>query len=545
MFNLNKHIRTNILGLKPYSSARTEYNGNDSILLDANENPFGKYNRYPDPLQQELKRKVSEIKKIDIENIFIGNGSDEIIDLTYRIFCNPGKDKAITFSPSYGMYEVLAEINNIELLKVPLNDAFQIDFEKLKPLLDDKNVKLLIICSPNNPTGNIINNIDWILTYFKGIVLIDEAYIDFSNNDSYNQKVEQYPNIIVMQTLSKAWGLASARIRLGFANADIISVFNKVKPPYNVSMLNQKVALNTLENYSEYLNKKKEILDQKNWLISQLQNIPIIKKIYPSDANFILVETSDADKIYKELVKNKVITRNRNNQIKNCIRITVGNSFENQLLINTLKRLYQLNDKRNEIGILHIKRISHIIRRTTETSIAVEINLDGNGDSNIYTGIGFFDHLLEQIAKHGNIDLSIFAKGDLHIDTHHTIEDIGIALGEAFTQALKNKKGIERYGFLLPMDDCLAQVAIDFGGRSWLVWNVEFKREKIGEMPTEMFVHFFKSFCDYAKCNLYIKAEGENEHHKIEAVFKAFANAIKMAIKRTNNINIPSTKGIL
>jgi imidazoleglycerol-phosphate dehydratase/histidinol-phosphatase len=190
-------------------------------------------------------------------------------------------------------------------------------------------------------------------------------------------------------------------------------------------------------------------------------------------------------------------------------------------------------------------RVAELIRTTKETEIAVEINLDGNGTSNINTGLGFFDHMLDQIAKHGNIDLNITVKGDLYVDEHHTIEDVGIALGDVFTQALGSKKGINRYGFLLPMDDCLAQVALDFGGRSWLVWEAQFNREKIGEMPTEMFSHFFKSFCDGAKCNLNIKAEGENEHHKIESIFKAFAKAIKMAVQKDGTNNIPSTKGIL
>jgi len=340
MFELNDNIvRKNILALKPYSSAREEYSGTDGIFLDANENPFGELNRYPDPNQKELKRKLSGIKSVPSENIFIGNGSDEIIDLTFRIFCNPGKDKALTFSPGYGMYEVSAQINDVELIKVPLNDSFQIDFDVTEKYLNDKALKLIFVCSPNNPTGNIIYNIELLLQKFKGIVVIDEAYIDFSNTDSFVAKINKYPNLIVAQTFSKAWGLAAARVGIAYSNAGIISLFDKVKPPYNVSGLNQKAALEALEDYPEFERRKSIILEQKLWLEKQLQNIPVVRKIYPSYANFILVEVIDAGNVYSELVNKKVIIRNRNNLVKNCIRITVGTPDENKKLIKELSEL--------------------------------------------------------------------------------------------------------------------------------------------------------------------------------------------------------------
>ena len=339
MFELENIVRKNILCLKPYSSARDEFSGKDGVFLDANENPFGIFNRYPDPYQKELKKKLSELKSIAPENIFVGNGSDEVIDLAFRIFCNPGKDKALTFSPTYGMYDVSAEINEVELIKIPLNDSFQIDLKGVKKYLNDKKLKLIFICSPNNPTGNILINIEWVLQRFKGIVIVDEAYIDFSNTESFISKIETNPNLIVSQTFSKAWGLAAARVGTAYSTSKIISLFSKVKAPYNVSELNQKAALQVLNNTKEFEKRKLIILEQKDWLEKELNLVPIVKKVYPSDANFMLIETTNANKIYTALVAQKVITRNRNSLVKNCIRITVGRPDENQKLISALNNL--------------------------------------------------------------------------------------------------------------------------------------------------------------------------------------------------------------
>ncbi len=337
MFNVENIVRKNILHLMPYSSARNEFSGKNGTFLDANENPFGTLNRYPDPYQMELKQILSAYKSIPLENIFIGNGSDEIIDLAFRIFCTPGKDKALTFSPTYGMYDVSAAINEVELIKLPLNDSFQINQEEFEKTLKIPNLKLIFICSPNNPSGNCIDNIEKIMQNFNGIVLVDEAYIDFSKQESYLSKLKQYPNLIVSQTFSKAWGLAAARVGIAYANNPIISIFNKVKPPYNVSKLNQEAAIDALNNKVDFEKNKKIILDQKKWLEQALMELPVIKKIYPSDANFLLAETTNANSIYNQLVSQKVITRNRNNIVNNCIRITVGSPAENQQLINALK----------------------------------------------------------------------------------------------------------------------------------------------------------------------------------------------------------------
>jgi histidinol-phosphate aminotransferase len=336
---INKLVRKNILSLKPYSSARDEFSGTDGVFLDANENPYGELNRYPDPHQKELKSKLSGIKSVPLSTIFVGNGSDEVIDLTFRIFCIPGKDKALTFTPTYGMYEVSAEINEVELIKVPLTSSFQIDFDALECYLPDEKLKLIFICSPNNPTANSLENIEKVLQKFNGIVIVDEAYIDFSKASSFLSKIDQYPNLIVMQTFSKAWGLAAARVGMAYSNDLIISFYNKVKPPYNVSEPNQKAALKALEDVAGFEKRKSIIMEQRIWLQNQLSELSVVIKIYPSDANFLLVEMTDANRIYMELVNRKVITRNRHSVVQNCIRITVGSPWENQVLIDALKKI--------------------------------------------------------------------------------------------------------------------------------------------------------------------------------------------------------------
>ncbi len=336
---LEKITRQNIRNLKAYSSARDEFTGKEGVFLDANENPFGTLNRYPDPHQIKLKGKLGELRSVSPENIFIGNGSDEVIDLAFRIFCEPAKSKALTFSPTYGMYNVSAALNDIELIKLPLTPNFQIDFTALENYISDETLKLIFICSPNNPTGNIIKGIEKVLQKFNGIVIVDEAYIDFSESDSFLTQIKSYSNLIVSQTFSKAWGLAGARVGVAYADAAVIQLFDKVKPPYNVSELNQAAALTALENITEFERRKDIILAQRSFLETELLNIPVVKKIYPSDANFLLVETSDAERVYRELVMQKVITRNRNNLVANCIRITVGSPEENKILLNALSKI--------------------------------------------------------------------------------------------------------------------------------------------------------------------------------------------------------------
>lgn len=336
---MERYVRKSILELTPYSSARDEFKGNDAVFLDANENPFGDLNRYPDPYQTRLKSEISKIKEIAPENIFVGNGSDEVIDLSFRIFCEPQKDKALICPPTYGMYEVSAGINNVDLVKVPLKSDFQLNIPEVLKKAKTESVKLIFICSPNNPTGNDLNGIEEILQNFDGMVLIDEAYIDFSKRPSFIKKLNAYPNAIVIQTFSKARALAGARVGMAFASKEVIRIFNRVKPPYNVSLLNQQAALAALQDQKSFDEKLSVILSERTQLISELSKLELVKKIYPTDANFILVEVEKADVIYQLLAEQKIVIRNRNSVIPNTLRITVGTSEENQQLIKALKEL--------------------------------------------------------------------------------------------------------------------------------------------------------------------------------------------------------------
>lgn len=548
-----KLARPNILGLEAYSTARDDCGSNrPEIFLDANENPYNNgINRYPDPHQKALKAKVEEIKGISADSLFIGNGSDEAIDLVYRVFCVPGASNAVSIAPSYGMYEVAAAMNDIEFRKVRLRPDFSMDTEAMLAATDSKT-RLMFICSPNNPTGNSFpaEQIEELLERFGGVIVLDEAYIDFSVRPSLASLVKRYPNLIVLQTLSKAWGMAGLRIGLAVADPAVISLMSKVKYPYNINVVAQKMALMKLDEAAKD-KAVAEIVGQRFRLEKELRKCPEVKGIYSSDANFLLVRFDNPDEVYGRLLAGGVIVRNRSKVpgCEGCLRITVGTPAENDRLLRLLAspvtepvEVALRCQGIEKLGERHVR----IVRDTKETIITLELDLDSMGSGRISTGLPFFDHMLEQIPNHGGVALSIDAKGDLQVDEHHTIEDVGIVLGEAINAALGSKLGIARYGFVLPMDDCDAAVLMDFGGRIDFRWNVEFNREKVGDVPTEMFSHFFQSVSAGAKYNLHIWAEGVNEHHKAEAIFKAFARALRMAVARTPfPYELPSSKGVL
>ena len=342
-FNLEQLVRKNIWDLAPYSCARDEYSGVDaSVFLDANENPYnGPINRYPDPLQKQLKQEIAKVKGVSEDRIFCGNGSDEAIDLVYRIFCNPGVDNAVAIDPSYGMYKVCADVNNIEYRKVQLDNDFQFHAADMLQAADN-HTKLMFICSPNNPTGNDMSHaeVEQLLQQFRGIVVVDEAYFDFSEQPSFTQLLDKYPNLIVLQTFSKAWGCAAIRCGLAFASPQIIGLFNKVKYPYNVNLLTQQQALEALRNAQQTQEWVKILKEERTRLMQLFAELSLTEKVFPSDANFFLARVSDANAIYKYLVGEGIIVRNRNSVTLcgNCLRITVGTPEENNTLIEALKR---------------------------------------------------------------------------------------------------------------------------------------------------------------------------------------------------------------
>ena len=344
MFSLNSLTRDNIKSLKPYSSARDEFSGEAKVFLDANENSLGSplmkwYNRYPDPHQVKLKEAISAIKSVDADQIFLGNGSDECIDLLYRCFCNPGKDNVIICPPTYGMYEVSANINDVELRRAPLLGDFQLNLAHIETLVD-ANTKLIWICSPNNPTGNAINrnDIETILNNFNGLVVIDEAYINFSRHKSFTQALADYPNLVIMQTFSKAWGLAGLRLGMAFASKELISILNTVKPPYNINQATQELTLKALKEVGQVNDMIKEIVQMRVALKAVLEKIPAIEKVYPSDANFLLVKMKNARKVYEFLLTEGIVVRDRSNVIlcEDCLRITIGTEEENTQLVEAI-----------------------------------------------------------------------------------------------------------------------------------------------------------------------------------------------------------------
>ncbi|MCC9135294.1 histidinol-phosphate transaminase [Pontibacter silvestris] len=345
MFNLESIVRPNVLKMKPYSSARDEFKGTATVFIDANENNLGSlagknYNRYPDPHQRKLKERIAEIKSVLPNQIFLGNGSDEAIDLLLRLFCRPGQDALLSFPPTYGMYEVSANLNEVRIDEVQLTaDDFQIPVEKVLQNIKPET-KIIFICSPNNPTGNSINakSIEAVLRGFEGVVVIDEAYIDFAESPSWTNRLKEFPNLVVLQTFSKAWGMAGLRLGLAFASVEIISLLDKIKPPYNINESTQELALAALEKSEELKFMIEEILQERELLTKALPTLYAVIEVYPSDANFILVKVKDAQEMYNYLLEKGIVVRNRSSVpgCQNCLRISVGTLEENQQLIQAM-----------------------------------------------------------------------------------------------------------------------------------------------------------------------------------------------------------------
>ncbi|KYP13455.1 histidinol-phosphate transaminase [Flavihumibacter sp. CACIAM 22H1] len=346
MFNLNELVRPNIRDLVPYSSARDEFKGTARVYLDANENSLGSplmkwYNRYPDPLQWAIKEKLSLIKGVDPRHIFLGNGSDECIDVLIRTFCEPGIDNIVLVPPTYGMYEVSASINNVKVKKVPLTADFQLDLPALEEAVDDFT-KMIFLCSPNNPTGNSLDRgaVEALLNNYFGLVVIDEAYINFSRQRSFVADLAEYPNLVVLQTLSKAWGLAALRVGMAFSSAEIIGLMNKVKPPYNINQASQDLVLKALDEVEQVNEMIRVLVQERQRLEKELPGLPVVQKVFPSDANFLLVKVADARRVYEYLLNKGIVVRDRSSVVlcEDSLRITIGTEAENTELLDALKQ---------------------------------------------------------------------------------------------------------------------------------------------------------------------------------------------------------------
>ena len=543
MKNIYELVRDNLKHLTPYSTARDDCKSRMSIYLDANENPYDNgVNRYPSPHQEELKKKISVLKNVPVGNIFLGNGSDEPIDLILRLFCPPGKSSMLQIVPTYKIYSVSAVINDVDVIDCPLDEGFALSADRLLEKVRT-DTRVIFLCSPNNPTGNLLdrNEVMKVVEGFDGIVVVDEAYIDFAGDGSLAGEVGGHPNLVILQTFSKAWGMAGLRLGLVIADSFITGMLSRIKYPYNISILNQAKASELLDGAVQVMDKVEIIKNERQKLYEKLQTLPDVVNVYPSDANFLLVKFRNKQAAFDSLVEAGIIVRDRSSEYgcENCLRVTVGTPEENAALLKVLGTSAE-EEKEDGTSL----RMAEVRRRTKETDIVVRICLDRFKEPYIRTGLHFFNHMLEQIGYHSMTALDVVCYGDIQTDDHHTVEDVAIALGEAIGKALGNKAGIERYGFSLPMDEAEASVLLDIGGRTDFIWDVRFSSDRIGDVSSQMFEHFFKSLAENLHCNLHVRACGKNDHHIIEGVFKAFARALKQAVYRNPAAGgIPSSKG--
>lgn len=547
---LNKQVRPEILCLAPYVSARSELADSSGLVaLDANENPWVPYpqtpemnlvNRYPDPQPANLLGRLATIYGVKADQIFVGRGMDEGIELLIRVFCRAYQDNIVTFKPTFSYYKVAADIQGVETRELSLGAApdFKLDIEQLLALCDEKT-KIIFVCTPNNPTGNSLSlaELEFILQAKPEVVLaVDEAYLEFSDYPSAIALMNKYDNLVVMKTMSKAFAFAGVRLGSVLAQPPIIELIRKVMAPYPLAEPCIRVAMQATSAHGLQLAQSRiaTLIAERTRVLVELAKLENIT-VYPSDANFLLVQVEDAAKTYRELLAKGIIVRNRHRDIPNTLRLTIGSPVENDLLLAALGALETINKP---------QRVATVIRNTNETKILVEVNLDKTAPINIHTGIGFFDHMLDQLAKHGGFSLNLQADGDIHIDYHHTVEDVAIALGQALRQALGDKRGINRYGFTVPMDETLASCALDLSGRGVLQFEADYPTTLIGDFPVEMVEHFFYSLSDSLQAAIHLSAHGDNAHHMVEGLFKACAKALNQAIKQTSD-SLPSTKGML
>jgi histidinol-phosphate aminotransferase/imidazoleglycerol-phosphate dehydratase/histidinol-phosphatase len=532
-------VRPEILTLTPYRSARNEYEGTGNISLDANENPDKPYgqattglNRYPEPQPKVLRQTLADMYGVRPEQLLMTRGMDEGIDLLVRTFCVPYKDSITIITPTFGYYEVSANIQGAAVIKV----------SRLKDIQED--TKIIFICTPNNPTGEVtsLENIQELCERYAGraLVAVDEAYIEFANTEAAGSAVvllNKYDNLVVMRTLSKAYGMAGVRLGTVMASPEIINFLRTVMPPYPIPTPCVQRALESLSPLGLLYTQRRiaQIKQDRQYLYEQLPRSKEIVRVFPSAGNFLLVIAQDADALYTKLKSTGIVVRKRTHDVENSLRITVGTPAENQLL---LEALGLIEPPQNAV------RTARQVRKTNETEIVCEVSQNHQGKYQIQTGIAFFDHMLEQLSRHSGISLCIQAIGDTHIDAHHTVEDVAITLGMALRDALGDKRGMNRYGFVLPMDEALAQVSIDLSGRGACQFQAVFPSPTVGSFPCEMVKHFFDTLSDHMGAAIHISVSGENTHHMIEGIFKGFARALQQAVD-VRGSELPSTKGVL
>lgn len=545
--------RPEIMALEPFdiaAGANAMFTA-DAIKLDANENPFAPLsegplaaglNRYPEPQPERLKRAMAALYGVAQDDLVITRGADDAIDMLVRAFCTPGVDAVGVSIPTFAAYAHFARLQGARLVEVPLRDDFSFDPSAyVQALSDDARVKLAFICSPNNPTGNEIDSRD-VLQIADAlpdtIVVLDEAYLDFSSTLSLAAQAAGRPNLVVLKTLSKSFGLAGARVGCAIGNPELISIAARALPPYPLPSLSIEAAVAALAPSRRAIHEERivRIKAERERLAPLLAQSPIVTSVLCGGGNFLFLEVDDPDALASRLRTLGIRVRFRPNAAPGGLRLSIGTEVENDAALAAF-------------GIASAAapgRRAELIRDTKETKIAVAVDLDRAMPRRIDSGIPFYDHMLDQVAAHGGFSLILSCEGDLEIDAHHSIEDCAIAFGTALSRALSDRRGIGRFGFALPMDEVEAQVLIDLSGRPFSRFEGRFEASHIGAYPTQMTAHVFRSFADALGAAIHVTVDGENDHHKTEACFKAFGRAIRQAVRREIGASeLPSTKGVL
>jgi len=535
--------RPNIVAMTAYS-ARGESTG--ALHLDANESPWAPppgtasvagYNRYPAQQPGVLRQRLADLYGVPSDEIIMGRGADEVIDVLVRTFCVPEKDRILLSSPTFPFFNTVASLQGCDVIDIPGGGDLMPDMDAIVAAVLREQPKVTFLCSPNNPTGHSIDEVDIlrVCEASNGLVVLDEAYIEFSDQPSLAARRPQ--NLVVARTLSKLYGLAGVRLGAAIADPAVIKLMLKVIPPYPVPKPVIDTAMSALAAPAmAVVEARRAILkSERDRVAAQLAQSDFVETLYPSDANFILFKAVNEAALLSRLATANIRIRDFRSKIPGHFRLSIGTPEENDLALAAF-------------GLIEIaqasQRVGEVFRTTKETDVAIRVNLDDPSAVRIDTGLGFYDHMLEQIAKHGGIGLTCVVKGDLEIDAHHTVEDTALALGSAMKQALGDKAGIGRYGFVMPMDETQARVAIDLSGRPAATFKGDFPTDHVGEFAVEMCPHFFQSLAQTLGAAIQIDVEGENSHHMIEACFKGVGRALRPALS-VSGTDMPSTKGVL
>lgn len=542
--------RPEIVALEPFDiAANNAAAGPDAIKLDANENPFpplvegplaASVNRYPEPQPARLKAALAALYGVEPDNVVITRGADDAIDLLVRAYCRPGTDAVAICTPSFSAYAHFVRLQGGRLIEVPLTATFDFDAVAfLARLKSEANVKLAFICTPNNPTGNevdpaLILHVADALP--ETIVVADEAYLDFSATPSLAAQCAERPNLVVLKTLSKAFGLAGARVGCAIGEPELMAFAARALPPYPIPSLSVDAAMAVLAPSRRAVHRERieRIKAERERIANLLGQSAMVRTVRTGGGNFLFLEAENAEELAVKLRASGILVRFRPNAAPGGVRVTIGTDAENDALLSAFGV---------DVEAPAVRR-AELVRDTRETAIAVAVDLDKAAPRKIDTGVPFYDHMLDQIAAHGGFSLVLNCDGDIAIDPHHSIEDCAIALGSALSRALGDKKGIRRFGFTLPMDEAEAQVLIDLSGRPYCRFEGDFASTSIGDYPTQMTRHVFRSLADSMGAAIHVKVDGENDHHKTEACFKAFGRALRDAIRCEGDV-LPSTKGVL